>query len=312
MPQAVRASTSEASRRNALLQLSAPSGGWSYYPDRGSRIEPTCWALLALGPVASRAPEAAVAAAARAFLRTLQRPDGLLVEPATPGPNYGWNGLALLALNAQEDLDLVDRLANGLLAVKGIQIEDDGQRAVRVDSRLQAWSWTEGTFSWVEPTAYCLLALKQVEDRTPAIDARITEAEAVLADRVCPAGGWNYGNSAVLGQDLRPYVSTTALGLLAMADRPAEPSVARSLDWLEAHATTERATMALALTALALTIHGRPAAAALADLAALGDETAYLDNAHLIAMALYALTIPDHDARAFRIPATRSALQSEQ
>jgi hypothetical protein len=44
----------------------------------------------------------------------------------------------------------------------------------------------------------------------------------------------------------------------------------------------------------------------LADLAALGGETAYLDNAHLIAMALYALTLPDHDASAFRIPSSTS------
>jgi hypothetical protein len=287
--------------------MRTPAGGWPYYRGREARIEPTCWSLLALSSSAD--PTAVLE-----FLssRHLQ-PTGLLTDLNSPEPNSGWTGLAMLAARQVEGgAALHARLLPAVVAAKGVQLRPEATVAIPQDGMLQAWSWTPGTFSWVEPTAYCLLALKQVEERTPAIEARITEAEAVLADRVCPVGGWNYGNSAVLGQDLRPYVSTTALGLLAMADRPNEPSVARSLDWLEAHATTERATMALALTALALTIHGRPAAAALADLAALGDETAYLDNAHLIAMALYALTIPDHDARAFRIPATRSALQSEQ
>jgi hypothetical protein len=300
MPQAVRASTPEASRRRALLELAAPSGGWPYYPDRASRIEPTCWALLALGPAASRAPEAATVGA-RAFLRTLQRPDGLLVEPATPGPNYGWNGLALLALNAQEDLDVVDRLSTGLLAVKGIQIEDDGRSVVRVDSRLQAWSWTEGTFSWVEPTACCLLALKVRRVGGPAVAQRISEAEAVLVDRVCEPGGWNYGNSQVLAQDLRPYVPTSALALLALQDKRDHPVVRRSLAWLDANALSEPSTMALSLAAICLHVYGRPIDHVLAQLDAQQERTRALGNIHLAAMAAYALGLPTHRAVAMRV-----------
>ena len=37
-----------------------------------------------------------------------------------------------------------------LLAAKGIALE--GDLPVRQNNRLQAWSWTEGTFSWVEPS----------------------------------------------------------------------------------------------------------------------------------------------------------------
>ena len=32
---------------------------------------------------------------------------------------------------------------------------------MRQDGSLQAWSWVDGTFSWVEPTAWCLLLLKK-------------------------------------------------------------------------------------------------------------------------------------------------------
>ena len=307
MPQADRARTSQASRRSALVDLAARSGGWSYYADRSSRIEPTCWALLALGPAGADPREAAALTGARTFLRGLQRPDGLLVEPATPGPNYGWNGLALLALNDRDSLDLVDRLAGGLLAAKGIRIEPDapGASAVRVDSRLQAWSWTEGTFSWVEPTAYCMLALKARRVAGPAVEARLAEAEAVLLDRVCEPGGWNYGNAQVLAQDLRPYVPTTALALLALQDKSHHPVVERSLDWLAAHALAERSSMALSLAAMALHVYGRPEDAVLRELAAQQERSRALGNAHLQAMALYALTLSAHQATALRVASPR-------
>lgn len=303
MPQADRARTSQASRRSALVDLAAASGGWSYYAARSSRIEPTCWALLALGPAGAEPRETAALTGARTFLRGLQRPDGLLVEPATPGPNYGWNGLALLALNDRDSLDLVDRLAAGLLAVKGIRIEPDapGASAVRVDSRLQAWSWTEGTFSWVEPTAYCMLALKARRVAGPAVEARLAEAEAVMLDRACEPGGWNYGNAQVLAQDLRPYVPTTALALLALQDQSDHPVVRRSLDWLTAHAVAEPSTMALSLAAMALYVYGRPADAVLTQLEAQQVRTRTFGNAHLVAMALYALTLPAHRAAALKV-----------
>jgi hypothetical protein len=288
--------------RAALVDAAAATGGWSYYPHQASRIEPTCWALLALGPTASAPREVAAIAAARGFLRGLQRPDGLLVEPATPGANYGWNGLTLIALNAKDDLDLVDRLANGLLAAKGVQIQGSGPAVVRQDGLLQAWSWTEGTFSWIEPTAYCLLALKVRRVGGSSVAQRIAEAEAVMFDRVCGPGGWNYGNSQVLMQDLRPYVPTTALALLALQDKRTHPAVERSLTWLTAHALSEVSTMALSLAAICLHVYGRPAQEVLARLRDQQTRTRALANAHLLAMATYALALPAHNAAAMRVP----------
>ena len=44
------------------------------------------------------------------------------------------------------------------------------------------------------------------------------EAEALLRNRQCTTGGWNYGNAEVLGKKLYAYTPTTALGLLALSD----------------------------------------------------------------------------------------------
>ena len=95
----------------------------------------------------------------------------------------------------------------------------------------------------------------------------------MLADRCCLSGGWNYGNSNVLGKELSPYVPTTAVALLALQDRPALPEVVRSLEWLAGNWHRERSALALSLTLLAMqrctacprTMSNAPCAATLAD-----------------------------------------------
>jgi hypothetical protein len=288
--------------RRRLDDAAAADGGWAYYAGKASRIEPTAWALLALG--ASASPADAQLEAALSFFRRIQQDSGLLVEAGVPGPNYGWNGLALLALNANADLAgtrWVRQLAAALGAVKGVQLRESDPAILRQNSQLQGWSWTQGTFSWIEPTAWNLLALKTSPMSDEAVGARISEAEALIADRACKPAGWNYGNSAVLMQDLRPYVSTTALALLAMQDRRDLPEVERGLAWLETEALSERSAMALALSAICLTVFGQPAEPILAELGRQAGQTAFLGNAHLEAMALYALTLDDHQARGFRV-----------
>jgi len=288
-----------ATLRRTLADAVGADGGWPYYPGRASRIEPTCWALLALS-AGDEKPGLENIDRARAFLRGQQRDDGLLVEGESPSPNYAWNGLALLAdtvIDGAPTSPWRDRLVAGLLAAKGVALDDNP--SIPQNNRLQAWSWIDGTFSWIEPTAVCLLALKKARAPGPLAMARIAEAEAMVVDRVCDGGGWNYGNAQVLTQDLRPYVPTTALALLAMQDHPQHPVVTQSLDWLVAHATAERASMALSLAAVCLHVFGHSASAPLALLAEQQAKTEFLGNAHLIAMALYALSLWKHEAEAF-------------
>ena len=285
----------------ALVSAQSADGGWPYYAGRASRIEPTCWALLALSAMPQTA--APVIARARSFLRGLQQKRGLLLEAGLPGPNNAWNGLALLADISVDSGDGGlgrQALVSGLLSVKGIAVEEEAT-PVRQNNRLQAWSWTGGTFSWIEPTAVCVLALKRSGLSNASTRTRLAEAEAMILDRVCDGGGWNYGNAQVLGQDLRPYVPTTALAVMAMQDRSEHPAIRASINWLKNHAESEPATMALSLATLSLQVAGESADAPRALLARKSRDTYAFGNWHLMALALYALTSTEHRARAFTI-----------
>jgi hypothetical protein len=207
-----------------------------------------------------------------------------------PGPNYAWNGLALLADTAVGDAHDAFResLMKGLLKVKGIAVDEPSP--ARQNNRLQAWPWTEGAFSWIEPTALCVLALKKVGTPGPLARIRLGEAEAMLFDRMCDGGGWNYGNAQVFGQDLRAYVPTTAIALLALRDRRDHNGVKESLDWLRANATAEPSMMALSLATMCLQVFGEDVDEPRAKLQHLISTADHRNNPHLVAMALCALS----------------------
>jgi hypothetical protein len=183
-----------------------------------------------------------------------------LLERAGGGPNFAFQGVALLALRALriEHEAGTAALISALEHAKGVALRPSPTQ--RQDNALQAWSWIPDTFSWVEPTAWCLLALKKwsrAEGFGP--DAlRRQVAERLLIDRCCKKGGWNYGNSNVQGHELKAFVPTTAVALLAMQDRATEPAVARSRDYLEREATSERSGLALSLALMCLSAYGRP------------------------------------------------------
>jgi len=267
-------------------------GGWGYYRHKQSRLEPTAWAVLAL---TSTGHEGSAAGAA---LKQWPARDGLLLERAGGEPNCGFQGLALLALHAAafEHRDGNRSLVDGLQRVRGIALEPSPIN--RQDNSIQGWSWIDDTFSWVEPTAWCLLALKTCAPRWHArIDAvRIRDAERLLVDRRCLGGGWNYGNSNMLGKDLAPYVPTTAVTLLALRDRGSEAAVTEGLEFLERHATVERSAMALALASRALRGYGRDTTAVRSALRAQLPVTVALGNHAAAAAALYALRNGDDPA----------------
>jgi len=144
----------------------------------------------------------------------------------------------------------------------------------------------------VEPTAWGLLALKKwMKVRAVTVDpARLAGAHALLVDRCCADGGWNYGNSNMLGQDLRPYVPTTAVALLALLDRRSESVVKRSTDYLERAATSEPSGVALSLALVALRALGRSIDATRAALLEQIPTTLALKNHLAVALTLCALT----------------------
>ena len=274
--------------RDFLLRARNADGGWGYGPGKASRLEPTCWALLALGGTVE--PTA---------LQHWPSADGILVERRGGSSNYAFHGQALLVLRSLTVEHVVGNaaLVAALQRVKGATIR--GSKVNRQDNTLHAWSWIDGTFSWVEPTAWCLLALKQWT-RTPGAvtdRGRIDIAERLLVDRCCVKGGWNYGNSNMLGQELKPFVPTTALALLSLQDRKSLPEVQRSLEFLEREATSERSGTALALALMALRVFDRPIPAVREALIAQLPTTLAFEKVVAAAMALYALNqVNEHAA----------------
>lgn len=274
--------------KQALLRSRNEDGGWGYYAGKASRLEPTCWALLALG-----------SAGDDAVLRNWALKDGLLIDPNSPTANYGFHGLALLTLLARrvEHVASNRRLVTAIEDARGVKLADRG--AVRQRNDLEAWSWMEGTFSWIEPTAWCLIALKKARSLSLAVAAeRLADGDSVLFDRCCERGGWNYGNSNMLGKQLPAYVSTTALGLLALQDHRSHDAVGKSLQLLQQEWRTETSGLALGLSAMAMRRFGVPREELVAALHASAATILALGNIHVTGVALYALA-PEYDVFAY-------------
>jgi hypothetical protein len=292
-------------RLQQRLLSDAGNGGWPYYRQKSPRIEPTCWALLALGSAWN--PAFGVwtdfAGPHVRYLLGRQRKDGLLTDTPPALVNFTSHALAVL-LSAEFPAVVPDEAASAartaLLRTRGVRLEAADPRQ---DNQLQGWPWVNDTFSWIEPTAWALLALKRSDTGRTDSDSRSRrdEAERLLINRTCVGGGWNYGNASSQGQDLRAFVPTTAVGLLAMQDRRSEESVQRSLAFLVRERAGESSTMALSLAVIALHLFDEPCddlEARLAETVSVSDERGSILN---LAMAAYALSHPTHAMEAFRV-----------
>ena len=291
-PRWQQAPASEAALSTWLVQHRNRDGGWSYYPSKASRLEPTCWALLALSRNGSR-PGLDV-------IGEWPRRGGWLADGPKIPVNYAFNALAALTLHQdagrrQEAI----RLAAGLAEVRGNGAAP--LAPIRQNNGLRAWPWIDATFSWVEPTSLCLLLLKKLRPALPERLARerIAVGESMLLDRACAAGGWNYGGANAYGKDLAPYVPTTALALLAMQDRPANPTVARAVRWLRAEAASEPSAIALAL--IALRVFRSEVRTFEQQAARMVPSILQSQNTVAIATSLYALGTPLNEADAFAL-----------
>jgi hypothetical protein len=246
----------------AAALRSRVNGDGGYAPTTGpSEPEPTALAALAL-------PGDDTGGRAGAWLRTHQRPDGTWA-PIQSEPHPTITPTALAAL-ATPDAGARDRAVGALIHLRAPML---GGEAIR------GWGWTPQMFGWVEPTAFSTLALKRLR---PAQTALIEDGERLFADRECAGGGWNYGNRSVYGENLPPYVETTAAALFALQGTARHDLVARGLAQLTRQWPQERGGLSLAMTVVALRLSGAPfdsARRALLDM--VSDTIAFGDNVAL-------------------------------
>lgn len=281
------------SLRQRLFDRQSREGGWPFATGCGQRaLEPTCLALLSLRSDESPARDLAIR-----FLLDTQNPNGSW--SAFVGDDAEGCGLTGLALYTLQRCGIMgpaaERATRWLLNLRGWESHwlwkwkfRTTDRHVRFDPDKFGWPWTPETVSWVVPTSYSLLALKErvATSETELLRFRTRRGVEMLFDRICPHGGWNAGNGVVYGEAMAPHLDATALALLALRSEPANALVSASLDWLQQRAQTCLAPWSLAWSVLALDSYGRPTEQFLARLVDISDPAQIQDCATVAVVSL--------------------------
>ena len=249
-----------------LSRRQLPCGGWSGLASSTQpALEPTCYSLLAVGSQAVDARERA-----QAFLLRAQNPNGSW--PVFVGDDHDGSWLtSLVAITLRDSVSAIPARVKGLhWLLSNAGKEGDwfwkwkfrtADRHVQLDPDKFGWPWFPDTVSWVVPTAFAILAFQQLPCTCGGFELaplRVKRGVEMLIDRTCPGGGWNAGNGVVYGTAVAPHPDDTAIALLALRNRPQDPVVQTSLNYLECTAPTLKATWSLAWAILALAAHQRP------------------------------------------------------
>lgn len=175
-------------------------------------------------------------------------------------PSVFHTSLALLAIRhaGYRTNDGIDRAFHWLESTRGIESHWFWRwkfrlvdQAVRFDPMKSGWPWFEGTISWVAPTSMAILAYRAYGRQSARLDSAID----MLLDRACPSGGWNAGNSVVMGVPLEPHPDFTAMALLALGLSTSQPQIPKAIDYLGARAESLSSAYSLAWTLMALAVH---------------------------------------------------------
>jgi hypothetical protein len=251
-----------------LLENQNPDGGWGALRAKRSNTESTSLAVMALKAL----PENTAADNRKRGIDWLIRHQNQdhswpLNEAVKEG---SWTtALAITALSDNAEYnERVLAAARWLLEQEGskpgilaeIILWATGQSNVNnVNKDLIGWSWVPNSFSWVEPTSYAMIAVKKLRSRLAGtqVDERIRQADAMIYDRMCDGGGWNYGNSKVLDYALWPYPDVTAIALIALQDHARDQANQESLRVLSKIARETDSGLALCWAAICLNLYGQ-------------------------------------------------------
>jgi Prenyltransferase and squalene oxidase repeat len=305
MPRQLARADSDAGPRAEILSylniLQNPDGGWGFHAGEPSRVEPTGWVVRSLFDRAQAADGNNIRKAVH-YLQSSQLPDGSW--PACAEMNAGsWvTSLACSVLSACGD-ESAGNVATGLKWLCDDFPRDSSpwmrfiqrlRRQSHINSQndsYRGWGWTPKTASWVEPTAFALLALGEARpERLPKnASERRDLAVALLYDRMCPGGGWNCGNPRVYGVDGDALVLPTCWALLALRDAVEKPGRALSLAWLQKEFAKIESAASLAVARMTLENYGVVSPQAKRELQGYSVEELAEQGTHVLAWVSMAL-----------------------
>jgi len=280
-----------------LLGAQNEDGGWGAVKGKRSNTESTSFALMALKSLEGK-PFNQQTVAGLNWLRERQKDDGSWSLNDASKQSSWTTPIAVLAL-----LSFQDQKQHALKAAKWILTQEGRKpgwvasllvrlslvkKMIELDPYLSGWSWTVGAFSWVEPTSYSLMALKKLKRSLVGTnyEERIRQGEMLIYDRMCENGGWNYGNSRVLGEALWPYPDVTAVALIALQDRAAREANQTSLRALDAMMREAASGTALGWGILCLTLYSQDVGEWKKILVENFEKTRFLGEIKALALAL--------------------------
>lgn len=235
----------------ALTLLEAqPVGG--YHDNSDAASEPIAWATIALAE-----GKRDVAAATGAEWLINRQSDagsvGVTQSEAEPGWPTALAMLAWQAVDATTYEEPLRRAAEWALAQEPWVAP--GDKVLGHDTMIEGWSWAPETHSWLEPTAFFAVALRE---GPYAEHPRRREAVRLLTDRLLPSGGANYGNTIVLGQELLQHVQSSGIVAWALGGEGIEDQrVTKTLNYLKVAIAERTGVASLAWAARGLAAHDR-------------------------------------------------------
>ena len=271
-------------------------GGWSFSGSPQMSLEATCLASFSvLAEQPSSAPHVV-----RPLLRA-QLPDGSWPSFIGDEESSWTTALAICVLNSANDSSGArERGQSWLLKTKGREAnwfwrwKFKTRRPRRFDSipTRYGWPWIPGTASWVIPTAFSLIAIKQytVCNRSEVSERRIRLGVDMLLDRACVGGGWNSGNSVVYGVPLPAARRGHGNRSIGAAGRGTDAGDSQaSLAWLKQRSATIESVESLAWCILSLFVYQEPVEHLKARLATLIGDGRDIRNNATLATAILAL-----------------------
>lgn len=233
-----------------LINRQLTDGGFSRVPGHPADPSSTALAVIALNRL--NAPFLTIVAG-RNYLRRCQKQDGR-VPLTQENLEVTWpTAPALIAWNLDRSFTEQRNLTvQFLLNHPGLTIKESA--ATAHDGAIPGWPWIEGTYSWIEPTSFAIIALK-LEGLSE--HRAVRQGVKLIMDREIESGGWNYGNKRVFDTELLPMPESTGIALCALKDEMQAQDISSSLGYLESIYPTLSTPLSLARAVYGLTVYNR-------------------------------------------------------